>query len=396
MAQWGTFAEFLAQAHNTPITDRQALVDDMLEDRKVFPWIEGNAATFVYARRGADNVAINLDRIKTDPPFVPMEHLEGTTLFYRTLTFEMDDLLDYMLAVNDPMTPLKQERNIAERVRRYWQIDPHNPAGMQTATADVSVLRMPHARPFPDWNRMTDVTKGNTTEHLINSQQLGVTGRKVWVHTPPNYNDSGLIYPLLIVQDGQWAVGPLQVPAIADALVKHGRMAPAVIAMIQSGPQHQRLRDYVDNPGYYAFVMTELIPFLQKHYRIDATDLGIAGASAGAIAAADVALKNPGVFDALLMFSPPLGKGPKQEALAAYPGRFQGARMLPGRIFHSVGRYEANARFLSPSLQLADLLYSRPDTEYRFVELASGHGLIAFRSILPEALSWGYPGWATL
>jgi len=396
MPGWDSFADFLAEAEAAPLSERQAIVEAMLEERKTFPWINGTEATFVYARRGADRVALNLDRIKADPPFVQMEQLPGTSLFYRTLTFESDDLLDYMMAVDDPMTPLKSERNIVERVRKYWKVDPHNPAGMQTATADVSVLRMPHARPFPDWTRMTDIPRGGTVEHRIDSEHLGVSGRKVWVHTPPNYADSDITYPLLILQDGQWAVGPLQAPAIADALVKHGRMAPVVMAMVQSGPQQERLRDYVDNPNYYEFVMSELVPFLSEQYRVDTTRMGIGGASAGAIAAADVALKNPDTFNALMMFSPPLGKGPKQEALATYPTRFQDAQLLPRRIFHSVGRYEANARFLNPSLTLADTLYGRPDTEYRFVELGSGHGLIAFRSVLPEALSWSFPGWASL
>jgi enterochelin esterase-like enzyme len=396
MPGWERFADFLAEAEAAPVAEREALVDALLAERDTFPWVDGDRATFVYTRPGADNVAINLDRINTDPPFVPMERLEGTNLFYRTLTFEMDDLLDYMLAVNDPMTPLKTERDIVGRVRRYWRMDPLNPAGMQAATADVSVLRMPHARPFPDWARMGAVPRGKTVEHRMDSQQLGASGRKVWVHLPHDYDETTLKYPLLILQDGQWMVGPLQVPAIANALVKHGRMAPVVIAMVQSGDQAERLRDYVDNPIYYSFVMTELLPFLQKNYRVDATALGIGGASAGAIAAADVALQNPSVFGALLMFSPPLGKGPKQEALAAYHGRFETMRVLPDRIFHTVGRYEAKARFLNPSVRLADTLYARADTNYRFVELGSGHGLIAFRSILPEALAWGFPGHASL
>jgi enterochelin esterase-like enzyme len=218
----------------------------------------------------------------------------------------------------------------------------------------------------------------------------------VWVHTPPDYKDSGLVYPLLILQDGQWCIGPLQVQHIADALVKHGHMAPVVIAMVQSGSQPDRLRDYVRRDTYYPFVMNELLPFLQTHYRLDSTQLGIGGASAGAIAAADAALRNPAVFQSLVMLSPPLGKGPAQEKLEQYPQRFRDARLLPRRVFQAVGRYETLGRFLRPNLALADILEERTDIEYKFVELGSGHGLVAFRSILPEALAWAFPGWASL
>lgn len=398
MPNWETFDAFLSEAQAAPLTERQSLVDDLFAERKVFPWVEGNRATFVYNKQGASNVALNLDTIKSDPPFVPMEQLEGTDLFYLTYPFEQDDLLDYLIIVDDPMTPLAQEnpQQLTERVQRYWKTDSLNPAGMKTANLDVSVLKMPAARPFPDWSRMSGVTRGNTIEHSINSQQLEVVGRKVWVHTPPNYHDSGLIYPLLILQDGQWAIGPLQVPHIADALVKHGRMAPVIIAMVQSGTQPERLRDYVLRDTYYEFVMDELLPFLQTHYRIDSTNLGIGGASAGAIAAADAALQNPAVFNGLLMLSPPLGKGPAQEKLMLYNQIFEDARLLPRRIFQSVGRYEVTKRFLRPNLELADILDERTDIDYKFAELGSGHGLVAFRSILPEALAWVFPGWASL
>ncbi|MEL6269208.1 MAG: alpha/beta hydrolase-fold protein [Chloroflexota bacterium] len=398
MPGWDSFSEFISEAQKTPVNERQALVDVLLNERTTFPWVEPKRATFIYNGANVKAVALNLDTIKADPPFMPMEKLEGTDLFYVTYPFESDDLLDYLLAVDDPMTPLSSEKpeDLAKRVQTYWKMDPLNPAGMKTATLDVSVLRMPEARPFPDWSRMQGVNRGSTVEHKIDSQVLGVTGRKVWVHTPPNYRDSGLIYPLLILQDGQWAIGPLQVTHIIDTLIKHGRMAPVVTAMVQSGSQQERLRDYVRRDTYYDFVMDELLPFLQSQYRLDSTNLGIGGASAGAIAAADAALRNPAVFNTLIMLSPPLGKGPAQEKLSMYQERFSEARLLPRRIFHSVGRYEGIVRFLRPNVELAEVLMARTDIEYQFVETGSGHGLVTFRSMLPEALAWAFPGWASL
>jgi enterochelin esterase-like enzyme len=225
----------------------------------------------------------------------------------------------------------------------------------------------------------------------MNSAQLGFSGRKLWVYTPPGYETSGLVYPMLILQDGQWAVGPLQVPQIADALIKHGRLEPLVIAMMQSGNQQERLQEYVISDRYYAFTLLELLPFIQTQYRIDSTNLGIGGVAVGAIAAAHAALKNPAVFERLMMISAPLGKGPDQEKLAQIVSRFQGARVLPKRIFQSVGRYEARARFIRPAENLSGLLQGRSGIDYRFVQAGSGHGLVGFKSILPEALAWAFP-----
>ncbi len=78
-------------------------------------------------RAGANSVALNLDTIPTDPPFAPMTQIDGTTLWFVTHPFADDDLLDYMLAVDDPMTPLAQETDIVGRVSNHWQPDPLNP-----------------------------------------------------------------------------------------------------------------------------------------------------------------------------------------------------------------------------------------------------------------------------
>ncbi len=111
--------------------------------------------------------------------------------------------------------------------------------------------------------------------------------------------------------------------------------------------------------------------------------MGIGGVAIGATAAAHAALKNPAVFTHLVMISP---------ALQNFAARFENAERLPQRIFQSVGRYEARGRFIKPALAARDILQRRSGVAYRFVETGSGHGLVGFRSILPEALAWVFPG----
>jgi enterochelin esterase-like enzyme len=393
MPHWNSFDAFLAEANQTTNNEyRQALVDDLLAERHQWPWIEGNKATFIFSNLGVRNVALNLDTIQADPPFAPMTNLAGTTLWYVTHEFDRDSLLDYMLAVDDPMTPLATESDVIGRVARYWRVDPLNPLRMDTPQMNVSVLRMPDARPFPDWSSMRGVPRGRIFEHAVSSTQLGFTDRRLWVYTPPGYEGSGVNYPLLIMHDGQWAIGPLQAPFIADTLIKHGRIQPLVIAMIQSGGQEERLREYVSNDRHYGFLLTELLPFVQTNYRIDSTNLGVTGVAMGAIAAAHAALRNPAVFSTLAMISPPMGKGPMQEQLGQYLSRFEAAELLPKRIFQSVGRYEARARFIRPAQALREIINRHHNTAYKYLEVGSGHGLVGFRSILPEAIGWAMPG----
>lgn len=218
MPNWTSFEAFLKDALATPTEQRQGLVDALLRERIYWPWVVGNQATFIYAAPNTKRVALNLDTIKADPPFAPLQPLEGTTLFYLTRRFERDDLLDYLLAVNDPMTPLAKERDIVSRIRNYWRVDPRNPDKIDTDQMQVSVVRMENARPFPDWGKFNQVPRGKIHHHTISSKQLGFTDRTLWVYTPPNYEETfDQEYPMLILQDGQWMMGPLQIPQMADA-----------------------------------------------------------------------------------------------------------------------------------------------------------------------------------
>ncbi len=389
MPRWSSFRHFLEDVNAAVPAERQSLVVDLFRERPVFPWVEAHQATFVYNGMDADTVALNLDTINGDPPFAPMTRIPDTSLWHVTLPFQSDDLLDYLLAINDPMTPLRGETDIVTRVRKFWRVDPLNSLKIETPQTSVSVLRMPNARPFPDWAAMKRVPRGKLTDHNIDSEHMNYRGRRLTIYTPFGYN-SNQTYPLIVMLDGQWATGPLQLPAMADALIKHRHMQPAIIAMIQSSSDVERNREYISNDKHYEFLIRELVPFVQTRHKIGG--VAIMGVAVGAIAAAHAALINPDMFAALGIISPPLGKGQFQEELSYYYRRFSGADRLPKRIFQSVGRFEALSRFYRPAQELNEVLRGRKSSEYRYLETGSGHGLVGFRGVLPEALAWLLPG----
>lgn len=393
MPQWASFDAFLEDTNRAKTDrERQMMVDELLAERPHWPWIDNTRAVFAYLGADTQQVALNLDTIAADPPFAPMTRIIGTSMWYVTHNFAEDDLLDYLIAVDDPMTPLAQETDIVSRISQHWRPDPLNATQMNTAQMMVSILRMPQARPFPDWSALSSVPRGALLEHNLSSQVLGFDSRKLWVYTPPGYDGSGMAYPLLILQDGQWAAGTLQVPEIADALIKHDRLQPLIIAMMQSGTQAERDREYAANDAYFDFLLQELLPMMQTEYRIDSANIGVGGVAVGAGAAIHAALRNPAVFSNLIMLSPPLGKGAFSDPIRQDAVKLAEADVLPRRIFQSVGRYEAPGRFVRPALALREALQTKPGLYYRFAEIGSGHGLAAFRSILPEALAWAYPG----
>ncbi len=376
--------------------DRQGLVDELLNTHDEWPWVERNKATFAYDSWTAETVALNIDIVNRDPPFENMARLEDTSLWYFQRFFERDALVDYMFAIDDPGTPLAQEVDLMDRVDKFWQADALNALSIRASQVDTSVLQMPRARPFPNWQALTAVPRGRVYRHQFSSVQLGFSNRSLWVYTPPGYDaNDGKDYRLLVLMDGQWAMNVLEVPYIADALIKHGRMQPIIIAMIASGTQLERITEYVGNDKHYALIAAELLPFLQAEHRIEPLDLGLGGFGEGAVAAAHAALKNPAIFGHLIMISPPLGREPAVRLFKEYVQRFRDLPILPNRIFQSVGRYEQDLRFYQPALALRGILERRmshdPDLKYRFVELGSGHSLAAFKSVLPEALAHVFP-----
>ena len=395
-SRWNSFIQFLCEIYQTAPDDRQNLVDELLLTHDEWPWIERNKATFVYDSWTAQNVALNVDIINRDPPFENMTRLDETSLWYYQRFFERDALVDYMFAIDDPGTPLAQEVDLMDRVGRYWQADSRNGLSIRSNRVDTSILQMPRARPFPQWAAMGAVSRGRVYRHQFSSAQLGFSNRSLWVYTPPDYDaNDGRNYRLLVLMDGQWAVDALEVPYIADALIKHGRMEPIIIAMLAGGLQAERVSEYVGNDKQYALIAAELLPFLQAEHRIEPLDLGLGGVGEGAIAALHSALKNPAIFGHLILISPPLGREPAVHLLKDYAERFRDSPILPNRIFHSVGRYEQDLRFYQPALALRGILERRmthdPELKYRFVELGSGHSLAAFKSVLPEALAHVFP-----
>lgn len=395
-SRWDSFIQFLCEVYQTPMVERQRLVDELLNSHDEWPWVERDKATFVYDSWTAQNVALNIDIVNRDPPFENMTRLEETSLWYFQRYFERDALVDYMFAIDDPGTPLAQEIDLMDRVGRFWQSDPLNDISISASQIESSILQMPRARPFPNWHAMTAVPRGRVYRHRFSSIQLGYNDRSLWVYTPPGYDaNDGKEYRLLVLMDGQWAMNILEVPYVADALIKHGRMQPIIIAMLASGSQSERVAEYVGNDKHYASIAAELLPFLQAEHRIEPLDLGLGGFGEGAIAAAYAALKNPAICGHLIMISPPLGRAPAVQLLKDFAQRFRDLPILPSHIFQSVGRYEQDIRFYQPALALRGILERRmihdPDLQYRFVELGSGHSLAAFKSVLPEALAHVFP-----
>ncbi len=147
--------------------------------------------------------------------------------------------------------------------------------------------------------------------------------RTIWIYLPKDYDVSGKKYPVLYMHDGQ---------ALFDEATSQGRTGPVewgvdetidksakgciVVAINHNKDKNKRIQEYYihNNPDYdtvygkqyLEFIVKELKPFIDKHYRTfsDKKHTYMAGSSMGGLLTLYAGLIYPDVFGALGVLSP--------------------------------------------------------------------------------------------
>jgi predicted alpha/beta superfamily hydrolase len=190
--------------------------------------------------------------------------------------------------------------------------------------------------------------------------------RMLRVFLPGNYfspHNRARKYPVLYLQDGQnvfdkatsFSGKEWEADETVDHLVSEFKIRPMFIVGIDNAGD-KRTSEYLSYPdphnpqfqsatppelegtSYAEFLIKEVMPFLQKRYRIATgpASTGIGGSSYGAVAALTTALYHPGIFGKLLLESPSLWVG-DGKLLA----EVQKTKLLPQKIYMAIGTKEA-------------------------------------------------------
>jgi predicted alpha/beta superfamily hydrolase len=142
--------------------------------------------------------------------------------------------------------------------------------------------------------------------------------------------------------------------------------------------------------------MTEVIPFIEKRYRIShgAMNTGIGGSSYGAVAALYTVLEYPGTFGHLLLESPPLWIGDNQVLKDV-----DKAKTLPQRIYLGIGTKEDpdDTKLNDQAIQLVQDLGAAlrkkglgPTRLKVVVDEGAAHNEAAWSKRLPDAMLFLY------
>jgi predicted alpha/beta superfamily hydrolase len=145
--------------------------------------------------------------------------------------------------------------------------------------------------------------------------------RRIWVYFPPDYETSGLSYPVLYMHDGQNLfdattsfAGEWEVDEALNELAQQGKHVPLVVGIDNGGSN--RIDEYTpwansqygggDGDNYLQFIVETLKPYIDQQYRTlpGRESTGIMGSSIGGLISHYGSIKYQDIFSKAGLFSP--------------------------------------------------------------------------------------------
>jgi enterochelin esterase-like enzyme len=266
---------------------------DLVESENI-PLVSGDSVAFLY-RGKANNVVWmgdfngwgfnrNFNNKGT--------RILSTDVWIMKASFPKDARLDYKIVLDDS----------------NWILDPHNTDHQWSGVgggSPNSELRMPDWKEDPlTTEAIHDAQRGRVIRDiLMNSKLLGyqVTYN---IYIPSGYNPNHE-YPVIYVTDGyeymHERLGNMVV--VLDNLIHLQKIQPVIAVFIDhrepvNRANNRRMQELVMNEKYLDFTTTELIPLVERNYKIskDPAKRAILGTSMGGLTAAYFAFSKPEIF----------------------------------------------------------------------------------------------------
>ncbi|HVZ55821.1 MAG TPA: alpha/beta hydrolase-fold protein [Chitinophagaceae bacterium] len=226
---------------------------------------------------------------------------------------------------------------------------------------------------------------------------------------------------LLLINDGQ-LLDEMQFGALLGDGYASGRLKPVLCVGIHAGPDRKMEYGVAAQPdfmgrgaraaAYTAFVLDELLPFIQGQYRIPAfRDRAFAGFSLGGLMALDIVWNHPGLFQLAGVFSGSLWWRSLDQDDPAYRDdhhrimqqQLRAGAMRPGmRFFFQCGNkdetQDRNHNGIIDSIDdtlavIAELEAKgyRVNQDIYYLEMPEGrHDPATWAQAMPQFLQWGW------
>jgi enterochelin esterase-like enzyme len=256
--------------------------------------------------------------------------------------------------------------------------------------------------------------QGEVRQHEFESKVFhNVRTLRVWL--PPGYgwaDDAARQYPVLYLNDGQNLFDPATAYAGVDwrvgqagaNLIRRGSIPPMIVVGIDHAGG-DRIKEFIPFPSmhplvlnphgrrYPKFLIQEVMPFMQREYRVaqGPGNTGLGGSSLGAAISLYTAMVWPGVFGRLLVESPSLHVGGRQLLKHSRLVRLWPERVFLGIGSEETGHRERDEKLVSDVQSLANTLRRAGLKENRlkvWVEDGAGHNEGAWAHRFPGALEF--------
>jgi enterochelin esterase-like enzyme len=245
---------------------------------------------------------------------------------------------------------------------------------------------------------------GKVLDNLSLPSKILNMDRKFAIYLPPDYETSQRSYPVLyLLQFGE-------VLHIADEAINSGKATPMIIVMPDANTgQRGYFNDIRGKWRYEDFFFQELIPFIEKQYRVktDKQYRAISGLSMGGGGTFVYALHHPEMFSSACPLSASVGALTPEDARArmkdltgvtdqdfeAYYNKYSVLRLIdsiPDDQKKAVRWYIdcGDDDFLYEGNCLAHIAMRKKEIPHEFRTRDGGHTWTYWRASLPEVLSF--------
>jgi enterochelin esterase-like enzyme len=257
---------------------------------------------------------------------------------------------------------------------------------------------------------------GRVYDNLSLTSKILKGERKYAVYLPPDYESSDRSYPVLYLLHGSGddQTGWVQfgeVLHIADKAIQEGKATPMIIIMPDA---NTGTRGYLNNATgtwrYEDFFFDELMPFVEKKYRIKAEKRfrAVSGLSMGGEGTFTYALHHPELFSSACPLSAATGPLTLEDATARLrrdnPGiadtlikKFFNRQSVPQLITAMPDSLKKSVRwyidcgdddFLYEGNSLVHILMRKKEIPHEFRTRDGGHTWTYWRAALPEVLEF--------
>lgn len=172
--------------------------------------------------------------------------------------------------------------------------------------------------PYVSYDDRSSTQKGQIVKRWYMATPHGYQ-RRMSIYLPYGYETSGKKYPVFYLQHGGggdedcWTVMG-RVAQIMDYLIEKGKAEPMIIVMPNGMPVHEasadvmypetwiedmQSKDFSEGLNHVKSIYTDIIPFIEKNYRVvaDKAHRAVAGLSMGGIYTEQITKQHPELFD---------------------------------------------------------------------------------------------------